>query len=303
MKRVVLRIINSVVRVVLRVCPVERILDLENHIRLAYRLLLRRRPDSNGFRDCKEHIEAQGLHRAFAFEVLAGSAEYKKVQDPLAYVRCQLVQRMPAADVIVDFGGSTKHMNEGALHAMGYRSKWQRMIIVDLPPEKRDRQWRPERHESTIVEAPNGPVEYVYGSMSDPDVISESGFADLVWSGNSIEHISETEADVFLAIANRVLKPDGLLCLDTPNRRITEIQHPASYTNADHKVEYTHRQLSAKLVRQGFVIEEALGVLDCRSIVDGTPFSIDALAKCPEFTTEVENGYFLFYRCRKRESG
>lgn len=291
--------LNAPVRALLAVAPLERILDLDNHIRLAYRLILRRRPDPSGFRHYKSHIEAQGLPKAFVFEALATSPECKKAQNPLAYVRCALVQRLPHAEVIVDFGGSTRHMSEGALYAMGYKQKWRRLLVVDLPPEERYVQWRPESGERAVVETPNGPVEHLRGSMASPGILAEQSFADMVWSGNAIEHITAPEADIFLDNVYQALKPGGIFCLDTPNRRVTGLQFDGRFSNADHKIEYTHEQLSAKLREHGFAIEEQLGVLDCKGPLERGHVSGHELTACPDFTAEIADGYFLFYRCRK----
>ena len=106
------RILNCALGVIFRRCPLERVLDLENHIQLAYRLILRRPPDSAGLQHHKHHICEQQLPKAFIFEALASSPEYKKAQNPLSYVRTELVRRLPHANVIVDFGGATKYMDE-----------------------------------------------------------------------------------------------------------------------------------------------------------------------------------------------
>jgi SAM-dependent methyltransferase len=291
--------LNRVLAPLLGRVPLDRLLDVDNHIRLAYRLVLHRAPDAEGFRHFKQHIEAQQLPRAFVFEALTSSPEYKKAQNPLAYVRTVLVQRLPHADVIVDFGGSSREMEEGGLYAMGYKQKWQRLLIVDLPPDAQDAQWRPRAGQRRTVQTPNGPVEHVYGSMSDRALLGEKGFADLVWSGNAIEHIAEAEADEFIENVREVLKPGGVFCLDTPNRAVTRLQCPEGLTNPDHKLEYTHAQLRAKLEAHGFAVEEQLGVLDCAEAVESGRFLAERLPVYPDFTDRIENGYFLFYRCRK----
>ena len=300
--KAVKRVLNAMIRVVLRVCPLERILDLENHVHLAYRLVLHRSADPGGVQHYKQHISGQQLPKAFVFEALTSSPEYKKAQNPLSYVRTQLVRRLPHADVIVDFGGATKHMVEGALYAMGYAQKWKKLIVVDLPNESRDDQWKGSGPDAGVIETPNGPVQHIAGSMTDSRVFEAGAFADMVWSGNAIEHITEDDADRFLQNVYDILKPDGLFCLDTPNRNVTRIQLPEQYTNPDHKIEYTHAQLSAKLKKHGFRIEQELGVLDCARFVERQAFLPAELPACPDFASNIENGYFLFYQCRKGAS-
>ncbi len=55
--------------------------------------------------------------------------------------------------------------------------------------------------------------------------------------------------------------PGGWFCLDTPNRRVTELQLGADVlSNPDHKLEYTHEHLSRLLRDGGFDIAGAYGL-------------------------------------------
>jgi SAM-dependent methyltransferase len=47
------------------------------------------------------------------------------------------------------------------------------------------------------------------------------GTFDLVWSGQSIEHVSREAAERMVREAFRVLVPKGRFCLDTPIRAVT----------------------------------------------------------------------------------
>lgn len=290
---------NAVARLVIERLPLRRSLSVDNFVRLAYRLLLDRPADPAGFGHHRRHILEQGLDKSFVFQALATSPEYEKGRDARHHARRLLVARLPAAEVIVDLGGSSPHADAGALHVMGYPHRWRRLVIVDLPPAERYVEWRKAAGEAARLDTDRGPVEYAYGSIADPGVIAGEAFADLVWSGNSIEHVTEEEGDRVLELARRVLKPGGLLCLDTPNRRVTRVMHPDSLCNPDHKVEYEHAALSAKLRAHGFVIEEAMGVLDCREVIATGRFDRAAQVACPDFTPVVEDGYFLYYRCRR----
>lgn len=290
---------NSVARWVIDRVPLRRALSTDNFIRLAYRLLLDRPADPGGFEHHRRHILERKLDKSFVFQALATSPEYEKGQDARHFARRRLVAGLPAADAIVDLGGSSPHADEGALYVMGYPHRWRRMVIVDLPPAERYIEWRKAGGEPLRVATDRGPVDYVYGSIADPGVIAEDAFADLVWSGNSIEHVSGEEGGRVLDLAWRILKPGGQFCLDTPNRRVTRVMHPDTFCNPDHKIEYEHAELSAKLRARGFVIEEALGVLDCREVVATGRFDRAAQVACPETTPVVEDGYFLYYRCRK----
>lgn len=289
---------NAVAWLLLDALRVTRALNLRNYIRLAYHLVLRRPPDAAGLAHYRRQILEKRLPAAWIFEALTRSPEYRKLANPMHYARLQLVRRLPAADTIVDLGGSSPDADEGALYLMEYPHAWKRLVVVDLPPAERFDEWR-KPAERGRVETPKGPVEYVYGSAADPGVLAEASFADLVWSGNMIEHVSEAEGDGLIRLAFRALKPGGWFCLDTPNRRVTQKLCGDCFCNPDHKIEYTHEALAAKLRRGGFEIVEQLGVLDCRSIRPGREPDARALAACPDFAERVEDGYFLYYRCRK----
>src|SRR5258708_17978182 len=86
-----------------------------------------------------------------------------------------------------------------------------------------------------------------------------SGYFDLVYSGQSIEHVTRREASQVLSQVRRVLKPDGILAIDTPNRRLTRLQQD-TFIDPDHKYEYSHAEMVAMLRGTGFVVERAAGI-------------------------------------------
>ena len=226
---------NASARLVIERLPLRRSLSVDNFVRLAYRLLLDRPADPAGFEHHRRHILEQGLDKSFVFQALATSPEYEKGLDARHHARRLLVARLPAAEVIVDLGGSSPHADAGALHAMGYPHRWRRLVIVDLPPAERYVEWRKAGGEAARLDTDRGPVEYVYGSIADPGVIAGEGFADLVWSGNSIEHVTEEEGDRVLELARRVLKPGGLLYYTLPDMRYT-FDKPRGMTTFEHLV-------------------------------------------------------------------
>src|SRR5207244_8076184 len=103
-----------------------------------------------------------------------------------------------------------------------------------------------------------GPVEYRYHSMTDLSLYDDSSF-DLVYSGQTIEHVSPEDCDTALAEVARVLRPGGWFCVDTPNHTVCRL-HMAEWINADHQIEYTHEQLTAKLEAAGLQVVEAKGL-------------------------------------------
>ena len=64
-----------------------------------------------------------------------------------------------------------------------------------------------------------------------------------------------------LADVKRVLEPGGWFCVDTPNLRATELMlGPGELSNPDHKLEYTHAQLTDLFRESGFEIVGAYGL-------------------------------------------
>ena len=73
----------------------------------------------------------------------------------------------------------------------------------------------------------------------------EDGSFDLVYSGQSIEHVTEADGDAVVREAFRVLAPGGWFCLDTPNGPVWRLRSDAPM-NHDHKIEYGAGELVAQ---------------------------------------------------------
>ncbi len=105
-------------------------------------------------------------------------------------------------------------------------------------------------------------MRYRYHSMVDLSDYPD-GSVDLVYSGQSIEHVPPDVADKVLSEVRRVLRPGGYLGLDTPNARVTRLQQP-DFIDPDHEHEYTDAEMRAKLASAGFEIVSAVGSEPCR---------------------------------------
>jgi hypothetical protein len=80
-----------------------------------------------------------------------------------------------------------------------------------------------------------------------------------VYSGQSIEHVTEADGDAVVREAHRVLAPGGWFCLDTPNGPLWRLRSDAPM-NHDHKIEYGAGELVAKIERAGFSVTECKGL-------------------------------------------
>ncbi len=273
--------------------------SLRDFFKLAYGMTLCRVPKESDIDYWIDQVESSNMTPHFIFQHLVESKEYEKTLNPFHSARIELVKRLPTAAVIVDLGGSTTLSEEGALYRMGYEPKAKRLVIIDLPPSERHEDWKKTSDsEAPLLKREWGTIEYWYKSLAEVDQIEQAEFADLVWSGQSIEHITEEAGDRMLQGVHKMLRPGGHFCLDTPNRRVTQellggLSHP------DHKLEYDHEQLSKKLERHGFEIVEALGVVDCSGVDRSKEFSIPEQMSCPTFTDDIEQGLFLYYHCTR----
>ncbi len=81
----------------------------------------------------------------------------------------------------------------------------------------------------------------------------------MVYSGQTIEHVTEADGDTVVREAFRVLAPGGWFCLDTPNGPLWRLRSDEPM-NHDHKIEYAAAQLVAKLERAGFEVTECKGL-------------------------------------------
>ena len=275
----------------------------ERFVRSAFQIILRRDPDPHGLQNYVTVLEERKLTTDGVLDELLSSMElrvgvpYQNILRSLHQSRCDFVRMLPRARRILDLGGTDQSGDAGALVSMGYPYRFELLTIVDLPGG--------ERHElygylasSPTVESRCGPVQYRYHSMVDLSPYPDASF-DLVFSGQTIEHITEDEAKKMLAEIRRVLVPGGWFCLDTPNRRVTALQLGADVlSNPDHKLEYTHEHLSALLGEAGFDVVDAFGLsLADESLARGE-FDLAEVAANHGVYAEIADCYFLAYMCR-----
>ncbi len=226
-----------------------------------YRAYLRREPDKAVRNSYLGHTGKGSMSRRALLDSIWQSTEFRRLWkikpqpfDALHTVRSWFIQsQLPAAEIIVDLGGAAEGQPEGAILTLGYPYVPKELIIVDLPVDKRLGNWDPNEPNTLITEQSTR-VRYVYGSMADLNMIGDE-YADMVFSGESIEHISETDADKTIREAWRVLKPGGYFCLDTPNAALTRLQSPDKFIHPEHQKEYLVSELVEKVQNAGFVVE------------------------------------------------
>jgi SAM-dependent methyltransferase len=276
--------------------------ETRRYIRWGYQILLQREPDAEGEAHFLEKLRSGEITRREFLERLRISEEFRfkvplgNALGSLHLSRCEFVRSLPKASRIIDLGGTHLTSEYGAFVNLGYPYRFERLVIVDLPPEERHELYHQDEAFSA-VESPLGPVEYRYASMTDLSPFKDGEF-DLVYCGQAIEHVTEEDGTRVIEQAFRVLEPGGWFCLDTPNGYVCRMQQQGMI-NPDHDVEYTHAELSAKLEAAGFEIAEAWGLNYGGPGIEEGRFSMADMAANTGMFQDIENCYLLAYVCHK----
>jgi predicted SAM-dependent methyltransferase len=280
-----------------------RVAPAETFVRTAYQVVLGRDADAQGLGHWTRQLDDGTLTTDGVVDAMLASAEFAALGRPRDHIgalhrsRIAWVRSLPPARRILDLGGASQGNPAGALVDIGWPYRFEQLVIVDLPAD--------DRHElfargprPTDVDSPLGPVEYRYHSMADLGQYDDDAF-DMVFSGQSIEHVYESDADLLLKGVFRILRPGGLLCLDTPNGRVCRLHTGDALIHPDHKIEYTHEQLSEKVRGAGFEILEAKGLHLLASSVRAGVFSEDEFLRNSGVFGAPAECYILAYVCRK----
>jgi SAM-dependent methyltransferase len=240
-----------------------RFLPPKQSVRMAFNVILDREPDPTGGTDYAHKLARGELSRHGVAQALAHSEEFRR-RIPIADVllsmhvsRSEFVAGLPRASRILDLGGTHQGYADGALVHLGYPYPFSRLVVVDLPVEERHEIYQGGSRGAT-VESELGPVEFAFHSMVDLSAYDDGAF-DLVYSGQSIEHVTESDGDEVVRQVFRVLAPGGWFCLDTPNGPVWRLRS-AELMNDDHEVEYAAAELVSKLERGGFEVTESKGL-------------------------------------------
>jgi SAM-dependent methyltransferase len=283
-----------------------RYLPPKQSVRMAFNVILDREPDPVGGTEYAARLARGELSRHGVAQALAHSEEFRRqvpIEDVLLSMhvsRSEFVAGLPRAAHILDLGGTHQGMADGAMVHLGYPYRFARLVVVDLPVEERHEIYQ-KGSQGATVESELGPVQFAFHSMVDLSAYPDSSF-DLVYSGQSIEHVTEVEGDTVLAEVWRVLAPGGWFCLDTPNGPVWRLRS-AALMNDDHKIEYGAAALQAKLEAHGFTVTEAKGLnLMQRGVAAGVFDEAEASAH-PGVFAAIEECLLLALVARKPLTG
>jgi len=273
-------------------------------VRVAYQVMLGREPEAAGMAAHLPAVESGAIGRHDLVAMLRGSDEFNRRPRFSARTfghsihsgRCQFIRGLPRAERILDLGGTHLHSDEGALVGLGYPYRFKELVVVDLPSDERHEIYRSTQR-PTEVETELGLVRYRYHSMTDLREFEDSSF-DLVYSGQSIEHVTRDEGASVFSQVHRLLRPGGHFALDTPNGRVTRLQQQA-FIDPDHKVEYRLEELVEMATRAGYEVVEAKGLNYAGGAVSTGVFDADEVARYPGLFAEADDCYILCLLCRR----
>lgn len=281
------------------------LLDEHDFVTLTYQVILSRKADAGEVEYNATKLREGRITRHHFIDNLYRSEEFRRntwhPQDfwlTLHRGRFQVAAQLPKARRIVDLGGSCEGRPEGALVVYGYPYHFESLTIVELPREARFVDYVEICGEYTEpIQTPLGPVHYVYASMTELAPIAD-GSVDLVYAGQSIEHVTPEQAVHVLRQVHRILRPGGHFCFDTPNRNVTRLGFP-DYIVDDHKYEYTHQEMVALLEQNGYAVRDAKGItLMDRSLREGRFIPEEALGR-DRLYEDIEECFLLYYKAEK----
>lgn len=125
-------------------------------------------------------------------------------------------------------------------------------------------------------------VRWIAQSASDMSAVPSQS-VDVVFSGQNFEHLWEHDVVGFLLESHRVLRPGGVLVVDSPNRLLAEALH---WSHPEHTIELTAGEAAALLDVAGFDVTVVRGLWNCRDERTGEWLPLDfqtpeeALRRC-----------------------
>ncbi len=266
----------------------------------AYLEVLHRSADAHGRTHWAGEL-GRGMTREELLDILRRSPEALAGDTPRIALetfhrgRMTWTRSMPRARRILDLGGTALGSPLGSLLVMGYPYQFDELIIIDLPSDDRHELYQVDENQDLMSD--NGPVRYLFRSMVDLDDLADGSF-DLIVSGQTFEHITQEEGGLLLTQVRRLLAPGGALALDTPNRRLTEIECEllgTEFINPDHKIEYTHPQLMALFADHGLDVLRAQGIGYMPASAGTRNWDLTELIEHPGLYDAVEDCYTLAY--------
>ena len=273
---------------------------------LIYRFILNRKIDELGTKSCEGRIANGNFSALGLIARLMKSAEFKQPYlkrtptQQLHGARMAWAAQLPEAKLVLDIGGSSPTVPEGALIELGYAHKPEKLIIFDKPPNEQF--WgTPNYSQANTRSFAGGQVQYIHGYAEDilqNDELREQQF-DMIYMGQVVEHIFEDKLPNVLLWIKSHLAPGGRFCFDTPNRLITRFETGEDrYIDADHKREYTPEAFTSLLTDAGFEILQQWGILEMPNVVTNQRLTVSDYYDGLQLADSPTQGYCFAMMCQ-----
>ncbi len=267
---------------------------------LAYRMILGRDPDPLGRGTRLEELRSGRLDREGVLRELRTSPEMRglvmRANSSIHLSRRLFVRSLPRSRVILDLGGIDLGDPRGGLISLGYPYSFESLTVIDLPNPLRHEIYRSGARPESF-QSDQGPIHYRFHSMEDLTDYRDSS-VDLIYSGQSFEHITKSAGAQLLEEAVRVLTPTGVLALDTPNRLATEVELTDSgrtFVDPDHEIEYRSDQLEEMFDTAGLRVLRRHGLNLLGDLAGRTKLSEADIAAQPGLFDPADRCYLLAY--------
>lgn len=280
-----------------------QLLSKENIVKLAYLSLLRRRIDEGALIYWKQRIAIGAFNYFELVDGIYNSVEFAmnrvEFMSLLHKGRQNWCKSLDKYDYVFDIGGSSPNIDMGALIELGYSYRPKEISIFDLPEE--EQYWgKPKFPQDRDYEFEWGKIHYEHGHIEDINSYTElkDKSYDLIYMGQTIEHIYKDKLNVVLKWIKNHLKPNGRFVFDTPNRAITRIQSPNQFIDKDHKYEYTPSEMEKILNKSGFTVIKKTGILNMPETLSSGRFNPLEVVKYELISLNAESGYVFAFECK-----
>jgi hypothetical protein len=207
-----------------------RYLPPKQSVRMAFNVILDREPDAAVAPSTPRKLARGELSRHGVAQALAHSEEFRR-QVPIGDVllsmhvsRSEFVAGLPRAARILDLGGTHQGWPTARWSTWGIPTDSSASSWSICRSRSATRSTSGGRRAPRSVRARPGGVRLPLHGGSEP--LRRRSF-DLVYSGQSIEHVTESEGDTVMREVFRVLAPGGWFCLDTPNGPVWRLRSAA----------------------------------------------------------------------------
>jgi hypothetical protein len=274
------------------------------YVSAAYLVLLRRPIDPSGLALWQDVVANGRFSQQSVIDGILASPEYQtsfgiRVLDIIHHARQEWVKTLGGFATMLDIGGSSRNLPEGALIELGYPHRPQQLHIMDLPEDQQ--YWgRPKYSQERAHTFDWGVVSYHHGRAESIDQVPDLQDLrfDCVFLGQAIEHIYKESLPSTLGWIRTHLNPGGRLIFDTPNRLLTKVQCPNSFIDPDHKYEYSPAEMIEVLEQSGFRVSSVTGMVHLPQMAGSGQYDPHEFVNARELHADADRCYLFAMEAR-----